>query len=83
MSTITIYTTAYCPYCVHAKRLLDSKAIKYTEISVDSDPSKRAEMMQKSQRRTVPQIFNGDTHIGDCMELYGFESDGSLDKLLA
>ncbi len=82
MSNITIYTTAYCPYCVHAKRLLDDKAIEYTEISVDSDPSKRAEMMQKSQRRTVPQIFNGETHIGDCTELYGFESDGTLDKLL-
>ena len=83
MSNIIIYTTAYCPYCVHAKRLLDSKAIEYTEISVASDPTKRADMMQKSQRRTVPQIFNGDTHIGDCMELYGFESDGTLDKLLA
>ncbi|PCI70866.1 MAG: glutaredoxin 3 [Piscirickettsiaceae bacterium] len=83
MSNIIIYTTAYCPYCVHAKRLLDSKTIEYTEISVGSDPTKRADMMQKSQRRTVPQIFNGDTHIGDCMELYGFESDGTLDKLLA
>jgi len=83
MPTITIYTTAYCPYCVHAKRLLDNKGISYTEISVDNDAGKRSEMMQKSQRRTVPQIFNGEQHIGDCTELYAFESEGTLDKLLA
>ncbi|PHS70830.1 MAG: glutaredoxin 3 [Cycloclasticus sp.] len=83
MSDISIYTTAYCPYCVHAKRLLDSKSISYTEISIDNDTDKRAAMMQKSHRRTVPQIFNGDTHVGDCMELYDFESVGKLDALLA
>ncbi len=83
MPAITIYTTKYCPYCSHAKTLLDSKKIKYTEIPVDNDREKRALMTQKSQRHTVPQIFNGDKHIGDCMELYGFESDGSLDQLLA
>jgi glutaredoxin 3 len=83
MPSITIYTTAYCPYCVHAKRLLDSKEINYTEISVDNDSDKRSEMMQKSQRRTVPQIFNGEKHIGDCTELYVFESEGSLDELLS
>ena len=83
MPTITIYTTAYCPYCVHAKRLLDSKKISYTEIPVDNDADKRSEMMQKSQRRTVPQIFNGEKHIGDCTELYAFESEGSLDALLS
>jgi glutaredoxin 3 len=83
MPNISIYTTAYCPYCVHAKKLLASKNISYTEIPVDSDTSKRAEMMQKSQRRTVPQIFNGETHIGDCTELYDFEASGELDALLA
>ena len=83
MSKIIIYTTGYCPFCVQAKRLLNGKNIQYTEISVDKEPEKRAEMMHKSQRRTLPQIFNGDTHIGDCMELYGFESEGKLDGLLA
>ncbi|PCI15991.1 MAG: glutaredoxin 3 [Piscirickettsiaceae bacterium] len=83
MSNITIYTTAYCPYCVQVKRLLNNKNIDYIEISVDKDPDKRAEMMRKSQRRTVPQIFNGETHIGDCMELYGFEREGKLNELLA
>lgn len=83
MPNIIIYTTAFCPYCVQAKRLLKKKGINFTEINVDKEPEKRIEMMQKSQRRTVPQIFNGDTHIGDCMELYGFESEGTLDKLLA
>jgi len=83
MSKITIYTTGYCPFCAHAKRLLNGKNIQYIEISVDNEPEKRAEMMRKSQRRTLPQIFNGDTHIGDCTELYAFESEGKLDDLLA
>lgn len=83
MSKISIYTTAYCPYCTHAKRLLDSKNIDYVEISVDNNPELRAEMVSKSQRHTVPQIFNGDAHIGDCMEIYDFESNGKLNDLLA
>jgi len=83
MSNITIYTTAYCPYCVQAKRLLNSKSINFEEIAVDNDPQKRAEMMQKSRRNTVPQIFNNEQHIGDCSEIFGFERDGSLDGLLA
>ncbi|MBQ0725269.1 MAG: glutaredoxin 3 [Cycloclasticus sp.] len=83
MPKISLYTTAYCPYCTHAKRLLDSKNINYVEISVDNSPELRAEMEAKSQRRTVPQIFNGDKHIGDCMEIYDFESSGKLSALLA
>jgi glutaredoxin 3 len=83
VSNITIYTTAYCPFCVQAKRLLEHKKLTYNEISVDKDPAIRREMMQKSQRRTLPQIFNGDTHIGDCTELFAFESKGKLDSLLA
>jgi len=83
MSNITIYTTAYCPFCVQAKRLLNNKNISYEEIAVDNDPQKRAEMMQKSQRTTVPQIFNNDQHVGDCTEIFGFERDGRLDELLA
>jgi len=83
MSIITIYTTSFCPYCVQAKRLLNKKNITFVEINVGKDPEKRTEMMQKSQQRTVPQIFNGDTHVGDCMQIYGFESQGTLDELLA
>ena len=83
MANIIIYTSSLCPYCVQAKRLLDQKNIPYEEISIAEHPEKRAEMIQKSQRTTVPQIFNGDTHIGDCTEIYGFESAGKLDGLLA
>ena len=83
MPNITINTTAYCPFCVQAKRLLDSKNVNYEEITVDNEPQKRAEMMQKSQRTTVPQIFNNDKHVGDCTEIFGFERDGTLDALLA
>ncbi len=83
MPNIIIYTTAFCPYCVHAKRLLTHKNIEFTEIDVGKEPEKRSEMLQKSQQRTVPQIFNGDKHIGDCMQLYDIESEGKLDTLLA
>ncbi|MBV1875668.1 MAG: glutaredoxin 3 [Cycloclasticus sp.] len=83
MSKITIYTSSFCPYCIQAKRLLTKKNIPFNEISIAKDPDKRAEMIQKSQRTTVPQIFNGDNHIGDCMEIYGLESNGKLDELLA
>ena len=83
MANITIYTSSLCPYCVQAKRLLDQKNIPYEEISIAEQPEKRAEMIQKSQRTTVPQIFNGDTHIGDCTEIYALESAGKLDALLA
>ncbi|HEY1992295.1 MAG TPA: glutaredoxin domain-containing protein, partial [Gammaproteobacteria bacterium] len=61
MSTpVTVYSTRVCPYCVRAKALLDRKHVPYTEVLVDEHPEKRAEMMQKSGRRTVPQIFVGD-----------------------
>lgn len=83
MSKIIIYTAPFCPYCTNAKRLLSKKKIKFNEIDVAKNPEKRREMMQKSQQRTVPQIFNGDSHIGDCSEIYAFESQGKLDALLA
>ncbi|MGB1702192.1 MAG: glutaredoxin 3 [Cycloclasticus sp.] len=83
MSTIIIYTSPLCPYCTHAKRLLNNKNVSFEEISIADDPSIRHEMIQKSQRTTVPQIFNGDTHIGDCTEIYDLESRGQLDALLA
>lgn len=82
MKPVTIYSTQVCPYCVRAKALLDRKHVPYTDIMVDRDPDKLGEMMQKSGRRTVPQIFVGETHVGGCDELYALDRAGSLDPLL-
>ena len=83
MAPVTLYSTQVCPYCVRAKALLDGKHVPYTEIRVDRDPGKMAEMMQKSGRRTVPQIFIGERHVGGFDELYALDRDGRLDPLLA
>ncbi|NIY79403.1 MAG: glutaredoxin 3 [Rhodobacteraceae bacterium] len=84
MQPVTLYTTPICPYCIAAKRLLDSKGVTYTDIDVMRDPTKRQEMMQKSNGgHTVPQIFIGDTHVGGCDELHALERAGKLDPLLA
>ena len=80
---IEIYTTPICPYCIRAKRLLDAKGAGYTEIDVMSDPGRRSEMMQRSGRRTVPQIFIGAEHVGGSDELYALEQAGRLDAMLA
>ncbi|MFW1678413.1 glutaredoxin 3 [Pontibacter sp. JAM-7] len=82
-SEVLIYTTAWCPFCIRAKKLLEHKQIEYTEISLDADPSKRQEMMARSQRRTVPQIFIGDTHVGGCDDLFRLEMTQALDPLLS
>ncbi len=82
MKPVTVYSTQVCPYCVRAKALLDRKHVPYTDIMVDRNPDKLAEMMQKSGRRTVPQIFVGETHVGGCDELYALDRAGSLDPLL-
>lgn len=83
MKPVTVYSTQVCPYCVRAKALLDRKHVPYTDIMVDQDPARLAEMMQKSGRRTVPQIFVGETHVGGCDELYALDRAGGLDPLLA
>ena len=83
MANVTVYTTRICPYCIMAKRLLDKKGIAYSEINVDANPQLREEMMHKSQRRTVPQIFIGDVHVGGFDELYALEQQKKLDELLA
>jgi glutaredoxin 3 len=83
MKPVIVYSTRICPYCVRAKALLDSKHVPYTEVLVDVDLDRRAEMMQKSGQRTVPQIFVGETHVGGCDELYALERQGKLDTLLA
>ncbi|HEY1774121.1 MAG TPA: glutaredoxin 3 [Gammaproteobacteria bacterium] len=79
---VLIYSTRVCPYCVRAKALLDGKHVSYTEVLVDQDPEKRAEMMQKTGRRTVPQIFVGQHHVGGFDELYALDRSGGLDPLL-
>jgi glutaredoxin 3 len=82
MPEILIYTTTICPYCIMAKRLLDKKGASYTEINVDSKPGLREEMMQKTRRRTVPQIYIGDLHVGGFDDLYALEQQKKLDALL-
>lgn len=82
MATVVIYTTSYCPFCTSAKQLLDNKKVNYTEISIDDDPVKREEMISKSGRRTVPQIFINGQPTGGCDDLYALEQQGQLDKLL-
>jgi glutaredoxin 3 len=80
---ILIYTTRSCPYCRMAKELLRQRNLAYAEISVDEDFEARAEMTEKARgRRTVPQIFFGEFHIGGCEELYELHTSGKLDALL-
>ncbi|GGX90906.1 glutaredoxin 3 [Massilia dura] len=80
---VTMYTTAVCPYCIRAERLLESKGIKNIDkIRVDLDPDQRQMMMQKTGRRTVPQIYVGETHVGGFDDLYALDQAGRLDPLL-
>lgn len=83
MKPVTIYSTRVCPYCMRAKALLQSKHVTYTEFLVDTDPSRREEMENKSRRRSVPQIFIGEQHVGGYDELYALDRKGGLDTLLA
>ncbi|HEY6820433.1 MAG TPA: glutaredoxin 3 [Burkholderiales bacterium] len=78
-----MYLTAACPFCQSAERLLAQKGVRDVErVRVDLEPERRAEMMQKSGRRTVPQIWIGSRHIGGCDDLYALERQGGLDLLL-
>ena len=78
-----MYLTATCPFCQSAEQLLAAKGVRDIErIRVDLEPQRRAEMMQKSGRRTVPQIWIGERHIGGCDDLYALERAGDLDFLL-
>lgn len=83
MKPILIYTAHRCGYCVMAKRLLDSKNVTYTEINVDEQAGMREEMMRKTQRRTVPQIYIGDFHVGGFDDLNVLNKTGKLDLLLS
>ncbi len=84
MAQIIVYSGPNCPYCDRAKLLLKKKGAAYTEYNVRADSDRLAEMMEKSHgKRTIPQIFIGDRHIGGCDDLYALDSAGELDPLLA
>ena len=84
MPKVTIYTTAFCPYCHAAKALLNKKGIAYSEIDVSYDPDERRRMAARANgRRTVPQIFIGQSHVGGFDDLYDLDQRGGLDPLLA
>jgi glutaredoxin 3 len=82
MARVLMYLTASCPFCQSADRLLQEKGVVAEKIRVDLEPARRAEMMQKSGRRTVPQIWIGGLHVGGCDDLYALEHAGKLDPLL-
>ena len=83
MAKVLMYLTAACPFCQSAERLLAQKGASDVErVRVDLEPERQAEMMQKSGRRTVPQIWIGERHIGGCDDLYALERQGGLDPLL-
>jgi glutaredoxin 3 len=83
MQAVKMYTTAVCPYCIRAKQLLTAKGVaQIEEVRIDTDPEARAHMMQITGRRTVPQIFIGDTHVGGCDDLVALDSKGGLMPLL-
>ena len=83
MKPVKMYTTAVCPYCIRAKQILKAKGVdQIDEIRVDTLPDERMKMMEITGRRTVPQIFIGDTHVGGCDDLQALDSRGGLVPLL-
>ncbi|PJE27598.1 glutaredoxin 3 [Pseudooceanicola antarcticus] len=84
MPAIELYTRPTCGFCHAAKRLLRDKGVSFTDIDINVEPERRAEMIQRANGgSTVPQIFIGDVHVGGCDELYALENAGKLDALLA
>ena len=80
---VLMYTTAVCPYCTRAKQLLKARGVEsIEEVRVDLDTARRDEMMDRTGRRTVPQIYIGDTHVGGCDDLYALDAAGGLKPLL-
>ncbi len=83
MQAVKMYTTAVCPYCIRAKQILKSKGVAdIEEVRIDMDPASRQHMMEATGRRTVPQIFIGDTHVGGCDDLIALDGRGGLMPLL-
>ena len=84
MARVTMYTTAVCPYCQQAERLLASRGVaSIDKVRIDLDPARRQEMMERTGRRTVPQIYVGDVHVGGYDDLVALDRAGGLDPLLA
>ena len=79
---VIVYSTAVCPYCIRAERLLEAKGVTVQKVRVDLDPAERIKMMERTGRRTVPQIYVGDTHVGGFDDLYALDQAGKLDPLL-
>jgi len=82
MAAVLMYCTAACPFCHSAERLLAQKGASVEKVRVDLEPERRGEMMKRSGRRTVPQIWIGERHVGGCDDLYALEREGGLDPLL-
>jgi glutaredoxin 3 len=83
MQAVKMFTTAVCPFCIRAKQVLKAKGVeKIEEVRIDTDPVQRDHMMQITGRRTVPQIFIGDTHVGGCDDLMALDGKGGLVPLL-
>ena len=81
---VLIYSTAVCPYCIRAEQLLRARGVTEIEkVRIDLDPDQRAAMMEKTGRRTVPQIYIGDTHVGGCDDLIALDQSGKLLALLS
>jgi glutaredoxin 3 len=85
MAKVEIYTWRTCPFCIRAKYLLDKKGVQYIEYAIDGDEAARDEMVRRGSdgRRSVPQIFINDTHVGGCDSLHDLDAQGKLDRLLA
>jgi glutaredoxin 3 len=79
---VVIYLAGWCPYCQRARGLLTQKGIQFREIDVDDDPKLREEMIARSGRRTVPQVFIGEKHVGGCDDLFALDGRGELDRLI-
>jgi glutaredoxin 3 len=79
---VTVYVSDWCPYCQRAKGLLSAKNVAFNEINVEDRPELREQMIARSNRRTVPQIFIGDKHVGGCDDLVELDRSGELDRLI-
>ena len=79
---VTLYVSDWCPYCQRAKCLLTKKNVVFSEINIEDAAALREEMMARSNRRTVPQIFIGDKHVGGCDDLFALDQSGELDRLI-
>ena len=82
MPKIEVFCTPYCPYCIRAKKLLEQKNVEYEDIRVDQNPERHDEMIKRSNRTSVPQIFIDNYHVGGCDDLFDLEAEGTLDARL-